>query len=431
MESPMPIHLISSIDTKDFGGYTLRVGDLNADGAPDILLAQSIYGTRVITCLTAIDLAGTVLWQSGTPHADNGRNYSDLPVQVYDFDGDGANEVVWVKQADYAEPILTRDWARERARRYEGHATVNVLDAATGKAKRTFAIPAPADDSLLFADLTGRGRRQDLVVKDRYWNLWGISHEGQTLWHWAGPTGHFPAVADLDGNGRDEVFTGYALLDHDGRSIFVKPFKPGGDGGEHADAVVVHHAPDGQWRLIHGNGGVHCCRVDGSELWSAPLAEAQHVTVGHFRDDSPWQVVAINRGRKRTVDDVATLYLFDHDGRELWRQTSPPGSWAAMGTRINWTGGPDSWLVGRTAIHGTDRPTLIYDGDGEVIDELPMVRSPRQASGKPLYTIALPADMWGDSRDEVIVFNPHGLCVYANARACSTQRQYNATHYLG
>jgi hypothetical protein len=55
----------------------------------------------------------------------------------------------------------------------------------------TFALPAPADDSFLFADLTGRGRRQDLVVKDRYWNLWGISFEGQTLWHWRGSTGHF------------------------------------------------------------------------------------------------------------------------------------------------------------------------------------------------------------------------------------------------
>jgi hypothetical protein len=51
-----------------------------------------------------------------------------------------------------------------------------VLDGGTGQEKARLALPAPADDSFLFADLTGRGRREDLVVKDRYWNMWGIAH---------------------------------------------------------------------------------------------------------------------------------------------------------------------------------------------------------------------------------------------------------------
>jgi hypothetical protein len=80
------VHIVSSIETPDFGGMTLRVGDLNGDGAPDLLLTQSEYGSREIRCLTAMSITGALLWQTGNPSAANGRVYSDLPVQVYDWD---------------------------------------------------------------------------------------------------------------------------------------------------------------------------------------------------------------------------------------------------------------------------------------------------------------------------------------------------------
>src|SRR5262249_21716768 len=233
---------------------TLRFGDLNGDGAPDLLFVQSIFETREITCLTATTIQGTVLWQTGKPSAANGRIYSDLPVQIYDWDNDGENEVLYVRQAKYAEPILSPTGnggaVRERAKRYEGDATMIVLDAKTGKEKKTFPIPAPADDSFLFADFTGRGRRQDFVVKDRYWNMWGISFEGKQLWHWKGSTGHFPAVADVDGDGKEEVFVGFALLDHDGKALFNNyKDNPDVQGPIHADATFIVKLPDGTWRL--------------------------------------------------------------------------------------------------------------------------------------------------------------------------------------
>ena len=192
---PLSHHLVSAIDTRDFGAETVRIGDLNADGAPDLLFVQSVHATREITCLTATTILGEVLWQHGTPSRDNGVIYSDLPVQVYDWDGDGANEVLYVIQSRYIEPSEWGGWARERAEKYEGDAYMVVLDGATGAEKSRFVIPAPADDCFLFADLTGTGRRQDLVVKDRYWNIWGVSHEGAVLWHWEGSTGHFRPTA--------------------------------------------------------------------------------------------------------------------------------------------------------------------------------------------------------------------------------------------
>ena len=168
--------LVSAIDTADFGAETVRVGDLDGDGAPDLLFVQSVHATREITCLTATTIQREVLWQVGEPSLDNGVIYSDLPVQIYDWNADGRNEVLYVKQATYAEWDGSGGWPRERATRYEGDATMVVLDGATGEQVETFPLPAPADDCFLFADLTGTGRRQDLIVKDRYWNAYGVAH---------------------------------------------------------------------------------------------------------------------------------------------------------------------------------------------------------------------------------------------------------------
>ena len=63
--------------------------------------ADSLYGTRTITCLTALTIKGGVLWQHGAPSPANGHTYSDLPVQIYDWDGDGRNEVVTL-EGEYA-----------------------------------------------------------------------------------------------------------------------------------------------------------------------------------------------------------------------------------------------------------------------------------------------------------------------------------------
>src|SRR5512136_1367312 len=110
------VHMVSKILGKDFLSETIRIGDLNGDGAPDILFVQNLYGPRIITCLTATTLTGQVLWQTGTPSKDNGRAYCDLPVQIYDWDHDRTNEVLYVRQAKYLDsPPPAAQTIRERA----------------------------------------------------------------------------------------------------------------------------------------------------------------------------------------------------------------------------------------------------------------------------------------------------------------------------
>jgi outer membrane protein assembly factor BamB len=437
-------HLISSIDTPDFGSMTLRVGDLNGDGAPDLLFTQSEYGPREIRCLTATTITGERIWQHGVPSAACGRVYSDLPVQIYDWDNDGVNEVLYVRQAHYAEAHERGHGdfrVRERATRYEGDATMIVLDGLTGREKTTIPLPAPADDCILFADLTGRGRREDFVVKDRYWNMWGVSREGQVLWHWQGATGHYPAVADVDGDGCDEVFVGYALLDHDGGVLFDHQEEYGIDPASphvHSDANAIVRLADGRWRLLFGNHGAHCLAADGRELWLQEMEEAQHVVVGRFSTETELQAAVIDRGVPRNEQGTATLYLFDLEtGREIWRQRQPPGAWAANCQEILWTGS-DGLLDILVAGRGAGRPAVIYDGNGETVDELevPPAYCGTYYSGKSsgLNTgvhCCYRADLCGDSRDEVIIVGWKGACLYANSRPLATPSLYNTTLYRG
>jgi hypothetical protein len=115
------------------------------------------------TCLTAVTLSEEILWQTGTPSKDNGRAYGDLPVQIYDWDRDGTNEGLYVRQATYLDspPPIAQN-IRERAPRYEATATLLVLDGRTGREKTRFALPAPADDSFLFVQACSSPAGEDL-----------------------------------------------------------------------------------------------------------------------------------------------------------------------------------------------------------------------------------------------------------------------------
>jgi outer membrane protein assembly factor BamB len=466
----MSVHVVSSIATRDLGSLDARIGDLDGDGAPDLLFTQSIFGTgeigctREICCLTATTISGEVLWQTGEPAVKNGC-WGDLPVQIFDWDNDGENEVVYVRQAVYAE-MYPGDAGgfRGRAKRYEGTAALVVLNGRTGQEKTSFPIPAPADYSITFADLTGRGRQEDLVIKDAWDNLYGVSHNGEFLWQWhGGPLDplcvpdhnlphdpkvstvdekchacHYPAVADVDGDGRDEVFLGFALLDHDGQVLFRKDC----DEGVHSDANSIVRLSDGTWRLLFGNHGVHCLTVDGTELWHNPLVydEAQHVVVGEFRSDSQLQVAVIDRGFPRTPDGgPGCLYLFDVEtGEELWRRPQPPGSWCAACTDIQWRGRDalKEMLVYKRG--ATEEPIAIYDGQGNMVDGMNVPTS-MHCTGENLILTAgtedvhycRRADLWGDSREEVIAVGRNEVRIYANARPLAVATLYNQTVYHG
>jgi hypothetical protein len=91
--------LVRAIEFGDYGSAVVRFGDLNGDGQIEALVAQEDpaggQNQIVVSCLTAIDLEGKVLWQVGKPNRRNVWEGGDTAVQIHDIDGDGQVEVIY------------------------------------------------------------------------------------------------------------------------------------------------------------------------------------------------------------------------------------------------------------------------------------------------------------------------------------------------
>src|SRR5215471_10686297 len=176
-ENPQP-KLWKKFSTPRFGaGRSVRFGDLDGDGALEMLIAQNI--PRVvgdahdqISCLTVVNLDGKVLWQQGRSDPRNGLLTNDLPFQIHDVDSDGRNEVV-----------LIRDFK------------LQILEGSSGKLRHWVWMPPPEPvkgskapyalengDSIAFLNLSGNGGRREILIKDRYRNFWIYNRNLELLW---------------------------------------------------------------------------------------------------------------------------------------------------------------------------------------------------------------------------------------------------------
>ena len=86
----------------------------------------------------------------------------DVALQIYDWDGDGENEVILLTRGELVE-----------------------LNGKTGKEKRRFPIPERATDCLVFVNLSGQERPQEIIVKDRYRRIWAYDYSGKTALGWS------------------------------------------------------------------------------------------------------------------------------------------------------------------------------------------------------------------------------------------------------
>ncbi len=128
----MKLHKV--INLKDFGaGRQIRFGHLTGTKELFFVMAQNqkrVYQDRygTISCLTAVSMeSGKILWQIGTPVAGGENSFltADLPMQVYDIDADGVDEV-----------IIGHDFK------------IKILDGRTGEVKKWVHTPFnddPAD----------------------------------------------------------------------------------------------------------------------------------------------------------------------------------------------------------------------------------------------------------------------------------------------
>jgi len=386
-QHPKPV-VWRTISTRGFGvGRNLRFGDLNGNGRPEIVIGQmNAHGPRdaysEVGCITAMDLNGEILWQSGVPDPDNYKLTNDVAFQVHDIDGDGRCEVIYARDFELV-----------------------IADGVSGQVVNKVSTPlahAPADnyprilgDCLFFCDLQGIGRPTDIVIKDRYWRFWVYNQRLELQWQARCNTGHYPCAFDVDGDGHDELAVGYSLYDHDGTLLWTLDDAL----HDHADGIAIldwMEKPGSQPKILYAasDEGLLLVDLDGNILKHHRIGHAQNPAVAKFRTDlAGLQAVSVNFWGNQGI-----LHFYDAEGA-IYHDAEPINI-GSMCLPINWTGQePELFVHSPNPVYGG-----MFDGWGR-----PVVMFPDD--GHPDMCNAV-LDVTGDCRDEVVVWDQNELWIY-------------------
>ncbi len=412
--------LISTFDISKYVGTPgLRIGDINGDGKFEIVIGQPMpqpgaYTPQQVVCVTAYDLKGNQLWQYGTPGSSHGAS-SDIPIQVYDMDGDGKSEVF----ANMSDSEMT------------------VLDGTTGKLVRTIPLPqAGSNDSIAFANLRGKGWPQDILVKTRYSQNWAIvgiddntttppTKAGTVLWHHAflpsdssgsdRGTGHYPLVYDWNGDGKDEVMAGYFFLQSDGTQVWTTNTTSKPELTMHADCLAtadVDGDPSNGYEIVvGGNVAAMFHWKDGSQIWEDNnTIEDQQMGIGEYRSDyAGLEVVLLDRLGPRTAQGHDANVLLSSTDKLIWKESRTDYGWITVTENMNnWDGLGNDLIL--SYHRGGQTPATLYDGYDKVVAQFPH-------SGNLVDNVQH-SNLCGDDKEEVLVYNESSVWIFSNG-ACS------------
>lgn len=382
------------IETHGFGvERNIRLGDLDGDGRKDILMGQVRHhgpsdSHAELSCLSAVDVDGRLLWRVGTPDPYNHHLTNDVAFQIHDLDGDGKPEVIYTM----GQELIVA----------EGRSGRTLRKVPTPKAiaspKQTPRVPRILGDALMVADLSGKGRPSEILIKDRYEHLWAYDQALNPLWMGACATGHYPFAYDVDGDGRQEVMAGYCLFGPDGKRLWSWEDRL----ADHADgvAIVKLEGEDAPARvvMVASDEGFVLGSTKGEMLEHQWIGHAQSASIANLRDDSP--------GLEIVVSDFwanqGIILIYDARGR-LLEELEPMQAGSPVAP-VNWSGASEELFVLAADVNEGG----LFNGRGERVMRFP-------ADGHPDLTY-LVEDMTGDERDEIIVWDPGEMWIYTQDR---------------
>ena len=412
--------LWKTIDLKDFGAARqIRFGHLTGTDEWFFVMCQNqrkVYKDRypVISCMTAVSVeTGEILWQIGEP-CDSGeveKLTTDLPFQIYDIDGDGFEEV-----------ITSWDFR------------LMILDGRTGKVKKSVPTPlneAPEEtvtglefgkyafnrlnvDAIRIVNVSGNDRPSEIMIKDRYSRLWIYDSDLNPEWEFSKyNTGHFPFAYDFNGDGRDEVFSCYNMVDSRGKLMWSLPIDT-----DHTDEIIVGTFGPGQderLAIVSGWEGFMIVSKDGKIIVRDINGHGQRISSANYCPERGGFEIATTT----YWGNNGIVYLHDCNGQEIWhREMLSNGNVIAP---LNWDGNGTE-LLWMSAHEGA------FDGDGNRVLVLP-------DDGHPEMCTEL-IDLTGDARDEIVVWDRHRLSIYtqegdAPADVRGEYRPVKYPHYNG
>jgi rhamnogalacturonan endolyase len=389
------------------GGFAPVFGDLDGDGVLDVVLRLD-NGIREMSRdpgvpveLEAFTSYGRSLWRRPLVRHDHCfGNANNVPVVVWDLDGDGKAEVICRLQEGEETYVAVLDGMSGRVRR-KAPWTPMVSDFSRSSTRIHMSVAYLDGKRPAIITQTGLYENEVLDAWDAELNkLWTYRSFAETN----GSGSHHIDIADVDGDGRDEVFNGTMLLNPDGHLRWALY-------RGHPDIVAIKYILPGlKTRQVYyvvetsTHAGVYLVDAStGKLIWKVNREDDPRWTHGHVGwasdiwDGSPGMELLANRDGHEAKD----LVLFSADGKVLLNPF--PSGWRP----VNWTGGPV-----RDLMRANGREIGRFDGKNVVPYAMP---GPNPGEG----SCPMVADLWGDYRDEVVCYGrtPEGasaLMVYTN-----------------
>jgi rhamnogalacturonan endolyase len=437
---PRPYHAIAMQNPPGYQPLEASVGDLTGDGEYEIVVMQSgrahdnsHSGVTDPPILQAYRMNGELLWQINLGrNIRAGAHYTQF--MVYDFDGDGRAEVA-MKTADGTIDGQGRvigdanaNYVNERGHVLAGPEFLTVFDGLTGAALDTVDYwPArhptnlhPTGEELREVWGDGNGNRSDrylagvayldgirpsLIMARGYYTrstlaaynfqdgklskLWFFDSDDGTPGHRAfrGQGNHSLSIADVDGDGRDEIIYGAMVINADGTGRYAT-------GLGHGDAL---HASDldpsrpgqevmGPLESPRSNGGRGMAVRDASSgevLWSVQSRNDVGRGVAfnidpRFPGNEVWAI----------DEDITGVYTVQGE-RFMDRPANLPANFAVW-----WDGDLLRELLDQNFI-------AKWNWETEQLETLLTAHNCISSNGTKA-TPALSGDIWGDWREEVI-----------------------------
>lgn len=415
------------MNLKDFGtSRQIRFGHLTGTKEWYLVIPQAqkrVAGDAYahISCITAVNLDGEILWQKGVPSANSkvlGKISADLPIQVYDIDGDGVDEVIIGH--NFEIQILdgrTGEVKKSARTPYSEEDDADVIDVPY----HIYAFDRINPDGIRIANFRGLDRPSDILIKDRYCRVYALDSDLNLMWRYHSPknTGHFPLAVDVNGDGHDELLCGYTLLDCHGKPIWTYPIEK-----DHTDEIVAGRfmagSDKGYFACVSGTQGFFIGDFQGNILVRDRIGHAQRVSVANYCPEREGFEIAVSN----FWGHQGVIYFYDCFGNQLWEmENEMNGNLLAP---VNWLGNGQDFIL----TNAEPRRGGLLNGNGERAVAFP-------DDGHPMMCCEA-IDLCGDDRDELVVWDYENLWIYTQDDGVKETTYhpakypfYNASNYRG